>query len=83
MVNHPNRGWRSRWSIDLESATATHRDGWVFKFSPVDGEPGAFDGECVVMPAPPSPLTQEHLAQASRIAREAGDIYIEARNDRH
>lgn len=80
MTNHPNRGWRSRWTIDLEAATATHRDGWVFKFSPVDGEPGAFDGECVEQP---SPLTQEHLAQASRIAREAGDIYIDARNARH
>lgn len=79
MVNHPNRGWRSRWSIDLEAGTAMHRDGWAFKFLPVDGEPGAFDGECV---AQPSPLTQEHLAQASRIAREAGDIYIEARNAR-
>ncbi len=34
MANHRNRGWRSRWSIDLEAATAKHRDGWVFKFSP-------------------------------------------------
>lgn len=77
MVNHPNRGWRSRWSIDLESATVTHRDGWVFKFSPVDG---AFDGKCI---AQPSPLTPEHLAKAHRIAKEAGDIFIEARNARH
>lgn len=80
MVNHPNRGWRSRWSIDLETATTTHRDGWIFKFSPVAGEIGAFDGECV---AQPTPLTQEHMAQAARIAREAGEIYIEARNARH
>lgn len=80
MTNHPNRGWRSRWSINLESATATHRDGWVFKFSPVDDEPGAFDGECIEQP---SPLTSEHIAQASRVAREAGDIYIEASNARH
>lgn len=80
MTNHPNRGWRSRWSIDLEAATATHRDGWVFKFYAADGEPGAFDGECI---GQPSPLTQEHVTQASRIAREAGDIYVEARNARH
>lgn len=80
MVNHPNRGWRSRWSIDLGAATATHRDGWVFKFSSVDGEPGVFDGECIEQP---SPLTPERLAQVARVAREAGDIYIEARNARH
>jgi len=65
---------------DEETATATHRDGWVFKFSPVDGEPGAFDGECI---GQPSPLKHEHLAQAARVAREAGDIFIEARNARH
>ena len=80
MVSHPNRGWRSRWSIDLEAATATHRDGWVFKFSPVDDEPKVFDGQCV---GQPTPLTQEHLMQAARIAREAGDIYMEARDARH
>lgn len=80
MVNHPNRNWRSRWSINLESGTATHRDGWVFRFSPVADQVGAFDGQCVNQP---SPMTQEHMAKASRIAREAGDIYIEARNGRH
>lgn len=78
MANHPNRGWRSRWSIDLETATATHRDGWVFKFSPAADQAGSFDGKCI---AQPSPLTAEQLAKAHRIAREAGDIYIEARNE--
>lgn len=78
MVNHPNRGWRARWSIDLDTATATHRDGWVFKFTPAPDEPGAFDGACI---AQPSPLPDaQHVA---RIAREAGDIYIEARRARH
>ena len=80
MTNHPNRSWRSRWSINLETSTATHRDGWEFQFSPVAGESGAFDGKCI---AQPSPLTPEHLAKAHRIAREAGDIYIESRNARH
>ena len=80
MANHPNRGWRSRWSIDLETATATHRDGWSFKFSPAADQSGAFDGKCITQP---SPLTSEHLAKAPRIAMEAGDIYIEARRGRH
>ena len=80
MANHPNRGWRSRWTVDLERSTATHRDGWVFRFTPVDGEVGVFDGDCVGWP---EPLTAEHQAQAARIAREAGDAYVEARNARH
>ena len=80
MTNHPNRGWRSRWSVNLETATVTHSDGWVFHFEPVPGELGAFDGTGV---GHPSPLTKENLSQAARIAREAGDIYIEARNARH
>lgn len=79
MTNHPNRGWRARWSINLETATATHRDGWQFQFAPA-GETGAYDGKCT---GQPSPLTPEHIAQAARIAREAGDIYIEARHGRH
>lgn len=80
MVNHPNRGWRSRWSVNLETATAMHRDGWTFKFSPAEGETGVFDGKCTDQP---SPLTPEHMANAARIASEAGYIYIEARNGRH
>ena len=67
--------------MDLEAGTATHRDGWVFQFSPVDGETGVFDGHCVVQPVPP--LTSEHITQAPRIAREAGDVYVQTRNERH
>lgn len=80
MTNHPNRGWRSRWTVDLEAATATHRDGWVFRFSPVAGEAGAYDGVCITNP---EPLTTEHMKIAARVAREAGDIWIEARDARH
>lgn len=80
MTNHPNRGWRSRWSVDLEASTSTHRDGWVFKFQPAEDAPGAFDGECIGQPLP---LTDEHLKTAARIAREAGEIYVEARQNRH
>lgn len=80
MTNHPNRGWHARWSVDLDSATATHRDGWSFKFSPAKNAPGVFDGECV---RHPQPMTRTHKAVAARIAREAGEIYIEARQQRH
>lgn len=47
----------------------SHRDGWVFRFAPVAGEPCVFDGECIGKPAP---LTDAHIGQAARIAREAG-----------
>ncbi|MBI2306112.1 MAG: hypothetical protein HYU78_02305 [Rhodocyclales bacterium] len=80
MVNHPNRGWRSRWTVDLEAATATHIDGWVFRFAPAADQPGAFDGECITHP---EPLTTLHMRKAARVAREAGDIWIEARHARH
>jgi hypothetical protein len=79
--NHKNRGWRARWSVDLETATATHIDGWVFKFHPAKNEPdGVFDGRCLEWPIP---LEDEHKRQAARIAREAGEIYIEARKARN
>lgn len=80
MSNHPNRNWRSRWAVDIAAATATHRDGWVFRFSPAEGESGVFDGACV---AQPSPLAPEHRLQAARIAKEAGTMYMEARAGRH
>lgn len=80
MASHPKTGWRSSWTINLETATATHCDGWVFRFSPIEGDPGPFNGECI---GPPHPLTGGHLSQAARVAREAGDIYLEVRNARH
>ena len=75
MVNHPNRGWRSRWTVDLESGTATHRDGWQFRFVPALDDPGTFDGECI---AQPKPLTLACAREAARVAREAGDVFLEA-----
>ena len=80
MVNHPNRNWRSRWTVDLEESTASHRDGWIFKFSPASDQPGVFDGTCINHP---KPLTIDNMQKATRLAREAGDIYLEARQARH
>jgi hypothetical protein len=79
VTNHPNRGWRSRWIVNLTDCTATHRDGWQFRFERTD-DPDSLDGECV---AQPSPLTAEHAQRAARIAREAGDIYLETLHERH
>ena len=74
MTNHPNRGWRSRWTVDLEAGTASHRDGWVFAFAPADDDPTATDGRCVAAPG----SSAAHASQVSCIAREAGDIFAEA-----
>lgn len=80
MPNHPNRNWRSRWTVNLATCTATHRNGWVFRFTQDSNDKSAWDGECIDTP---QPLTMEHLRIAQRIAREAGDVYIEALQERH
>lgn len=75
MANHPNRNWRSRWTVDLNTSTATHVDGWIFEF--VQVEDGVWDGELIQQPMNPD------YSQAARISREAGDIYNETLEKRH
>lgn len=75
MVNHPNRNWQRRWTVDLNTCTATHVDGWVFEF--VEVEPGVWDGETIQTPE------NADFSQAARIAKEAGDIYNETLKRRH
>lgn len=80
MLNYGTPRPHSTWTIDFESVTVRHCDGWIFHFSPVDGDPGAFNGECVGCPLP---LTQAHMAVGQQIAQEAGSVFIEARRSRH
>jgi hypothetical protein len=75
MTNHRICDLRSSWVIDLRAGTARHIDGWVFKFLPVSGEPGAFSGVLVRQPAS---MTPELMSQAPHLAYEAGQIYAEA-----
>lgn len=82
MSNHPNRGWRSRWRVDLNTGTATHRDGWVYQFA-LDADDPDEDlpqGECIRQP---ENLTLDQMANAHRISGEAGAIYMEALQTRH
>lgn len=81
-MSHPpvRRSQHQPWSVDLESATAVHREGWVFRFSPADDDPGAFIGQCI---SQPKHLTPAQLNNAAGIAREAGDAFIRARRMRH
>ena len=75
MANHPNRGWRSRWSVDVDKRTAIHREGWVFKFNFVEnnGEKN-LAYECV---GKPEHNTQGLDAKFERVAEEALKVYQE------
>ncbi len=68
------------WIVNLDKCTATHPDGWVFRFKIAEDDPDAIDGECI---GQPEKLTSEHINNASRIANEAGGAYAEARRARH
>jgi len=78
MTTHPNRNWKRRWTVDLAARTATHQDGWVFLFAAVPGEDGGIDGECLQHPALAGLNLQQLSRTASRIAREAREIYVDA-----
>jgi hypothetical protein len=80
MSNHPNRGWRRRWTVDLETSTIAHQNGLVVRFAPVEDEPGVYDGE--VIAGMESLIGMDGQALA-RLMREAGDIFVEARRGRH
>jgi hypothetical protein len=62
----------------LAAGTATHADGWQFRFGEADAD-GGMDGQCVKMPQAATYPMAELPRIASRIAREAGEIYVQAR----
>ena len=66
--NHPNRGWRSRWSFDVGRSVASHWSGWEFSFKNTEG---VLHYECIKRP-------QVEAAKFERIAQEALTIYREA-----
>jgi len=76
-MTHPNRNWQRRWKVDFDAQTASHDDGWVFKFFKI--KEGVFDGRLIVQP---ENLTSEQIKNAPRIAREAGEAWERARRNR-
>jgi len=70
--------WRNDWDFDLETATARHRQGWVFRFYAVDGKQGMMVSECLGHPLLLHPSTN-----ADMFAQQAGEMYFDALRQRH
>lgn len=64
-----------KWWVEMEERTVTRFDGWVFLFKEDADESGAFNGECIKHP---ERLRPEEMHRAASIAREAGDVFLEA-----
>lgn len=71
-MTHNNRNWQRRWTVDVEETTASHVDGWVFKFSLTE------DGYDAQLIKQPNLLTIEQMMGAARIAKEAGEAWKRA-----
>ncbi len=62
------------WAIDLNAATATSDDGWVFSFAESEDE-DALEVECLDHP---DNLSEKQLNAAEAIASEAAEAFMEA-----
>jgi hypothetical protein len=85
MTAHPNRGWRSRWSVDLQKMQAHHGPtGLVVRFvRHGDGWDGQSPNVYEVFAALKSTTPAKHLASTlARLLREAGDIFSEKNHER-
>lgn len=84
MTSHPNRGWRSRWSVDLQKSEAHHGPtGLVVRFvRSGDGWDGNSQNIDEVFAALKSTTPAKHLASTlARLMRQAGDIFSEKNNE--
>ena len=78
--------WHKRWIVDLETCTATHDSGLVFKFSQAEAD--AWDGHPENLDAwQDEQLKRRPLLDlakhAQRLAKEAGDAYLYQLKHRH
>lgn len=86
MTSHPNRGWRSRWTVDTVRREARHGPtGLVVRFARAADDPAALDGEAVNDSEIAEALAERHGLHAAarmlaRLLREAGDVYSERAN---
>jgi len=72
-ASHMNKKKR-QWTIDLNAATATSTDGWVFAFIEAEDD-DALDVECLDHP---DNLSEKQLNAAEAIAGEAAEAFMEA-----
>lgn len=77
--NHPNRNWRSKWSVSTHDLTATHQPtGLVVQFQQAEGgKPGELDGRI----PDGTPIAPDWVGGLPRLLSEAGDIMAEALRD--
>lgn len=79
MSNHPNRGWRSRWTVVGQEARHGP-SGLVVRFSRAS-DAAAWDGRAVnaqeVYQALAAAGTQDIDRTLARLMREAGEIFQE------
>jgi len=77
MANHPNRNWRSKWTVDPSACTATHQSGIVVQYT---FNNGGWDGKVISqLPDMPADIkeSQKLANHLAKMMREAGDIYKE------
>ena len=82
MTSHPNRGWRSRWTVTGDEARHGP-SGLVVRFQPHPD--GGWTGEAPnaqeVFAALKQSGTQDLDRVLARLMREAGDIYAESHHE--
>lgn len=80
MTNHPNRGWRARWTVDAAQREARHGpSGLVVRFRP--HPEGGWTGEATNAQEIGAEILRVHGERAAsmlaRLMREAGEIFQE------
>lgn len=81
MTNHPNRGWRKRWTVDAARREARHGPtGLVVRFEPHPD--GSHEGTSPNGPEVFAALRAEYGAdeavrRIARLMRESGEIYAQ------
>jgi len=77
MANHPNRGWRGKWTVDPSTQCVQHKSGLIVRLDNLTDDPQTSDGTALVVPEELQPITKKNLARLTRLMREACDIYFE------
>jgi hypothetical protein len=68
-MNHPNRNWQRRWTVDFSACTATHDSGLVVRF--------AAHPDAQRMSVEPSHLANQRLLdEASRLWKRVAGVHV-------